>query len=114
MNALIINKAKNGKKISNDNRSYPYSSKILILHEIGVLSDEDFKVYDWFRKIRNKAAHEPLFNLKKEHLQNIKPIEYQEVEKFESICVDLMLRLWNQNIEILTPVFTPTLIDLDE
>jgi hypothetical protein len=57
MNALIINKAKNGKKISNDNRSYPYSSKILILHEIGVLSDEDFKVYDWFRKIRNKAAH---------------------------------------------------------
>ncbi|WP_339923138.1 hypothetical protein [uncultured Cyclobacterium sp.] len=113
MNELIKAKTKNYKKIISDNRSYPYSTKILILNELGALSDEDYRVYDWFRKIRNKAAHDPLFKLKKEYFQNIRPRDYQEIEKFESICVDLMLRLWNANMEILGPAFASTLVNLN-
>ena len=110
MQALIKSKAKNGKKISDDNRSYPYSAQILILHEIGILDDNDYKLYDWFRKIRNKAAHEPLFKLTNDHLKVIKSNKHIDVEKFDQVCTDLILRLWNNNMEILGPLFVPTLI----
>ncbi|MBA4197184.1 MAG: hypothetical protein C0459_06470 [Chitinophaga sp.] len=109
INALIKAKAKNGKKITDDTRSYPYASQLLILHEIGELTDQDYILYTWFRKLRNKAAHEPLFNLTIADFDPTIKEEYRSIDKFYSVCEDLMLRLWNKNKDILVPVFVPTL-----
>lgn len=105
MNVLIRNKSKNKNKY----KRHSYGIKIMILNEIGVLSDQDYLVYDWFRGLRNQAAHQPIFKLQKEHLKNIKPKKFQNLDEFHSLCVDLIFRLWNSNINIITPVFAPTL-----
>lgn len=68
---LVRSKAKNGKKIQSDTRSYPYSSQILLLNEISVISDQEYKVLDWFRKMRNRAAHEALFKLTNNDLAKV-------------------------------------------
>lgn len=114
MHALVKSKAKKGKKITDDSRSYPYSTKILILHEIGVLNDDDYKAYDWFRKIRNKAAHEPLFKLTNDHLKVVKIGKSIDVENFDELCAALILRLWNDNMQILGPLFVPTILSFRE
>jgi hypothetical protein len=110
INTIIKAKAKNGKKIVKDHRSFPYATQIMILHENGVLSDDDYKVYDAFRKLRNKAAHEPLFNLTTAELKRLDS-KVLDVGKFASVCEELMLRLWNNNKDLLIPVFIPTLLE---
>lgn len=109
MNVLIKNKAKNGKKITSDNRTYSYSVQILILYEIGILTKADYDVYDWFRKMRNRAAHEPLFSVRDEDLKRLS--KHNTIDEFDHLCFDLMTRLWNANIDILVPAFTPTLVN---
>lgn len=110
INAIVRAKAKNGKKITANAMSYPYSAQLLILHEIGELSDEEYALYNWFRKLRNKAAHEPIFKITENELKGISTIEYRDINKFQSLCADLMLRLWNKNADILVPIFIPTLV----
>ncbi len=39
VNAVIDAKCKNAKKITSNTRDFPYSTKLLILHELGLLSD---------------------------------------------------------------------------
>jgi hypothetical protein len=109
INTIVKGKAKNGSKIAKDNRTYSYAVQLIILHEMGEISDVDFKVFEWFRKLRNKAAHEPLFSLTDEDVSKL-PQEYRDIKKFELICQDLMFRLWNQNVQLLVPVFMPTLL----
>ncbi|RZJ98935.1 MAG: hypothetical protein EOO46_23350 [Flavobacterium sp.] len=107
VSALIKSKTKNGKKILDDNRSYPYSTQILILNELSILSNQQYKVYDHFRKLRNKAAHEPLFELEKEQKNVLDPKNTDEY--FGLTCSRLIANIWNDNIEILGPLFLPTL-----
>ena len=113
MNVLIKAYAKNEKKISQDNRSFPYSIKILLLHELNVLNDDDYAIYDWFRKLRNRAAHDPLFKLTENDLQRIKPNKFSKIDNFHKICIDLALRLWNRHKDVLAPEFAPTLTKLN-
>src|SRR4051794_28612572 len=61
VNAVIDTKCKNGKKITSSNRDFSYSTKLLILNEVGLLPDGFYRILDWFRRIRNRAAHEPFF-----------------------------------------------------
>lgn len=105
---LIKVKCKNSKKIINDSRSYPYSSKLILLHEIGVLKDNEFNVYDYFRKLRNRAAHEPFFTVTRKELDRFKGIKHSE-DKLYGICVDIVGSLWNKHVEVFRPVFAPGL-----
>ena len=69
INMMIEKNINNHKKIISDNRSYSHSTKLLILNEMGVISDKQYSVYDWFRKLRNKAAHRPIFHVNKSGCQ---------------------------------------------
>jgi hypothetical protein len=115
INILIKNKAKNGKKIARDNRSYTYSSKTLILNELDVINDEFYKVLDWFRKVRNKAAHEPLFAVTNEDLSEVKLNNIKiDLSNFTELCTNLILILINDNLNVLGPDIAPTLADWGE
>src|ERR1051325_9240377 len=62
VNTLIDAKCKNAKKITANNRDCSHSANLVLLHELGLLSDESYSIFDWFRRLRNRAAHEPFFD----------------------------------------------------
>ena len=109
VNALVDHHLKNSKKVTSDVRSYPYSTKILLLNELGIIEDSQYKVFDWFRKLRNKAAHQPIFQVTKNDLKNISPEKYRETENFYDFCFELIGGFWNQHIPIFGPKFAPGL-----
>lgn len=107
INALIDHKLKNSKRINSDSRNYPHSIKLLILNEVGVLPDKIYKAFDHFRKLRNKAAHEPLFKLTREDLAFLSP-PYSDPANFHDAVVNLVLGFWNRHTELFVKVFLPS------
>jgi len=110
VNALIDNKLKNAKRITSDGRGFPHSTKLLLLHEVGVLDDEQYRVFSWFRKLRNRAAHEPLFELTPQDLKALRA-PHSDPEHFHQTIQSLVLGYWNQHVELFGRVFIPSLHD---
>jgi len=63
ISVLVEQRCKNGKRMVKDSRAYPHSTQLVILNELGLLSDPLFRQLDYLRKLRNKCAHTPLFRL---------------------------------------------------
>jgi len=80
---------------------------------------DSYKMLDFFRKLRNRAAHEVVFqfdssdkaffkkffNLKND-LEIELPIDVKPIRLY-GICYRLIAILWLQNISILHPIFFP-------
>lgn len=111
---LIKYRCKSAKKILEDSRSFPYSSKLLILNEIGVLPENLFEKLDWFRKLRNKAAHEPFFEVDERTFQNLNYEDIRKPEELYQLCLYLVADVWDANKDVLTPVFAPAVSDSDQ
>jgi len=110
VNALIDHYLKNSKKVTNDERLYPHSTKLLLLNEIGIIDDNLYKVFNWFRKLRNRAAHQPIFQVIEDDLKNISPEKYKNPSNFYNLCMgELIGGFWNQHIPIFGPIFAPGL-----
>jgi hypothetical protein len=116
-NLIIDKKCKHGKrKITSNNRDYPFSVKMVLLNEMGLIDDWLYKIIDRFRRLRNRAAHEPFFKLKSNDLnfleQSIKRF-YPRTETINNydlhaFYLGLIGSIWNTNLEILRPVFLPS------
>lgn len=78
VNILIRNKLKHGKKIEEDTRGYTYSTKLIILNEIGIISDDLFYNMDKLRELRNNAAHQPFFTVKDSDMEKFRPIVFDQ------------------------------------
>lgn len=110
VNALVDHYLKNSKKVTNDGRSYPHSTKLLLLNELGIIDDNLYKVFNWFRKLRNRAAHQPIFQVTEADLKNLMPEEYKKPGNFYNLCIgELIGGFWNQHIPIFGPIFAPGL-----
>ena len=110
INALIDHYLKNSKKVTNDGRSYPHSTKLLLLNEVGIIDDNLYKVFNWFRKLRNRAAHQPIFKVNKDDLKNLRPEKYKNPSNFYNLCMEELIGgFWNQHIPIFGPIFAPGL-----
>ena len=48
----------NAAKVTGDSRTYTHAVKLTLLHEKGILNDEQYSNLNNYRKIRNKAVHE--------------------------------------------------------
>ncbi|MBI3464953.1 MAG: hypothetical protein HY000_18140 [Planctomycetes bacterium] len=119
VNALIDAKCKNAKKIISNSRDFPHSAKLVILHEMGVITDFRFKSLDWFRKLRNRAAHEPLFEVTPEeiaaHFNQTTAADRSIVADqhgltahgFAQLCVLMIVTLWSDHSKLFSPVFVP-------
>lgn len=100
VNAVIDAKCKNAKKITSNTRDFPYSTKLLLLHELGLLSDSSYRSLDKLRKYRNKAAHEPFFEVSG---------VTENGKRLHEVCVSLICDFFNQHSDILIPIFAPNI-----
>jgi len=112
INTIIDDKCKNGKdRITANNRDYPQSVKLVLLHELGLIDDRLFKILDWFRKLRNRAAHEPFFELTTKDIDFVNHSMDRfvpNVPKQKDIlrfCMYLIGTVWNNFLDILRPAF---------
>jgi uncharacterized protein YutE (UPF0331/DUF86 family) len=115
VNTLIELCCKNGKKIIADGKSFPHATKLILLHEKEIITDEHFKLLENFRKLRNKAAH-GFFEVNEEMLQPFKYLfkknkiqGYANIPHFYSICLIVVVGFWNANIKHFRPYFEPEL-----
>ncbi len=118
LNAVIDAKCKHGKKrITSNSRDYSHSVKLALLNELGLLDNRLYQILDWFRKLRNRAAHETFFQLM---LQDIE-FANKSMDRFlpgkveptvgdlDRFCKLLIGTIWNTNLGVLVPIFEPKL-----
>jgi len=110
VNSLIDLKCKNAKRIASDSRGFPHAARLLILNEIGVISDSQLKVYDSFRRLRNRAAHEPLFVTKAADLAAFSE-SLRDPASLYLLCTALVGGLWNDHVTDLAPRFLRSMAD---
>lgn len=108
VNALIDAECRNSKRITSNNRDYPHSAKLLILNEKAVIDDGFYKTLDWLRKLRNRAAHDPFFELTKSDL-SLFGTTYGDPENFYGLCVMLLTSFWNTHVHVFVPIFSPSI-----
>jgi len=101
INILIQERVKNKNKIVNGNE-YTHSIKLVILNEKKIIDDDLFNAINIIRKLRNKAAHEPVFKLSKD---DIKDLPIRQNEKLYDGCMTVITVLWNQNKDTFTKYF---------
>jgi len=118
INTIIDAHCNHGKKkITSNTKDYNHSVKLVLLNELRLLDDCLYKILDWFRKLRNRAAHEPFFQLKEKDLDfaNKSMDRFIPIDKLNPIndlhkfCMLLVGTIWNNNLDVLLPVFAPTL-----
>ncbi len=113
INALAEKCCVNGKRISEDDRSYSYSVKLTILNEIKILTANQYNLLNAFRKLRNEAAHGYEVNITKQKLEPFKKmvihgrINLDEPQNFKIICQHLVGGIWNHKTDIFVPYFHP-------
>jgi len=93
VNILIKERVKNKSRIVNGNE-YTHSIKLVILNEKNIIDDILFRDIDALRKIRNKAAHEPVFKLNND---DIKDLQLSNNDRLYDSCITIIGTLWNQN-----------------
>ena len=87
---------------------------------MGLLDNQLYKIIDRFRRLRNRAAHEPFFKLKSTDLDffkdSMKIFYHQDIKNndLHAFCVGLISSIWNINLEILRPVFLPSCRNITE
>jgi hypothetical protein len=108
VNALIDDTCKNGKKITDNKRDFPHSTKLLLLNESGVLSDHHFRLLNWFRKLRNDFAHDPFFKLTPERLDIFEDIKFHDPIHFFELCVNILLSVWREHSTKVGAKFLPS------
>lgn len=113
LNRIIDEKCKHGRnRITSNNRDFPLSVKLTLLHELNHIDDKMYAVLDGFRKIRNRAAHEASFSITTENWQTLN----SGLDRFisgESMCKPndllhfcklLIGAIWNENLDIVSNV----------
>jgi hypothetical protein len=108
IHAVVRERCKEGKRIAEDSRGFPYSVRLVLLHEAGIVRTEQFRALDRFRKLRNRAAHEPLFALNDEDLKGWAARKLSPAD-FHTVCSGLVGSVWTQFSEVLIPDFLPML-----
>ena len=111
VNLLIQEKLKNADKINSDRCNYPHSVQLVLLNEKGLLDDWFFEQLDWFRDLRNSAAHNAFFQLADADRQRIDrilragPVDptWTESMEFGTFCSRLVEMFWNSHAQVFGP-----------
>jgi hypothetical protein len=108
VNTLVVAHCKHGSKIVSTSRDYPHSVKLLLLHEIHVITDSHFDALNWFRKLRNRAAHDALFEVTPNDLLPFKDHRFSQPCQFALLSIDLLSDFWNKHAGLFAPKFSPS------
>jgi len=105
VNILIENNIKNGKKVLQNNIDFSYSAKLLLINEVELINDNFYNILECLRKLRNRAAHDPLFELRKEDLSKL-PSEFKEPTNISNSCTTIIGGFWNTYKDIFMKYFS--------
>lgn len=113
VNTLIEHKCK-----SNGPKKFNYANKLVLLHEIGTISENEFEILNAFRDLRNEAAHVAQFTLTPEmiapFLKNFKHYKSGRlfgIANFQQICHVILGGFWNAHTAVFHPYFNPEQIE---
>jgi len=114
VNTLVDVHCRKGKRINSSSRDFPHSIKLLLLNEIGVIDDYRFAALDYFRKLRNRAAHDPFFSIDMENLKG----KFNQLARrapsgqhtlraknYYEFCLYIVLTLWIDHQKTFTAIF---------
>ncbi|EGR0130455.1 DUF4145 domain-containing protein [Vibrio vulnificus] len=85
-----------------------HNQRLEKLRKEQVIDEFQFQVYDWFRDLRNKAAHTPLFRLSDSDFEALVGVVKREqlgVPSFHLFSIKLISELWNKHLDILGPAY---------
>ncbi len=74
--------------------------------EIGVLSNHDFRLLTWFRKLRNDVVHNWDFTVTDKHLQLFANPDHRRSDRFGALCATIVRDLWFAHPTVLLPLGT--------
>lgn len=124
VNTLVEKFCKDAEIIGEDNRDYPYSVKLVILHEKGVIPDNYFKWMNGLRRIRNEAAHAAVFELTQLSPKYWAPFQglkstltnfpLDDPKHFVFLCQEIFAGFWNLHVRLFGPIFEPQLFEKKE
>jgi hypothetical protein len=95
---LIEEKCKNGKQINSNTRDFPFSVRLTLLHEMGLLHDLHLQRFNWLRKQRNDAAHNPGFRFTADRLPDWVGDAHRTPDKLFSLCANILCIFWNNHV----------------
>lgn len=90
VNVLIKEKLKGSAKIV----KRPYATRLLIIYTTNLITENLYNALNVINKIRNRAAHDPLFKVEKSDLLTL-PKSYQDPSNFEQTCIEIFTIFWN-------------------
>ncbi|MDH5898178.1 hypothetical protein [Vibrio splendidus] len=85
-----------------------HNQRLEKLRKEKVLDEFQFKLYNWFRDLRNQAAHTPVFRLEASNFAELSGMvnkDLLEVKSFHLFSIKLIAELWNKHLDILVPVY---------
>jgi hypothetical protein len=116
VNTLIEHKCK-----SNGSKKFNYAPKLVLLHEMGIISKDEFEILNAFRELRNEAAHVAQFTLTaqmiapfKASFKRNKSKQLFGIENFQRICHLTLGEFWNAHTTVFHPYFNPEQIEEEE
>lgn len=78
--------------------------RLEMLKKHSVIDEFQFKLYDWFRELRNDTVHTPIFRLKDSDFYALHDLVKKEqlgVDNFHRFSLRLIAELWNKNLVVL-------------
>ena len=117
VNLLVKNHCNNGKRIIEDTRSYTHASKCVILNELKVLHDDELKLLDRFRKLRNDLVHDVNVEIDNGRIKNVIgdwqiSLSYNKSSSSKEfkgnvilLCITIVSQIWGSNMEELNELF---------
>ncbi len=114
INSLIEFHCKHAKRITDNFNQFPHSTKLILLNELGILSDHHYRLLDWFRDIRNKAAHRIRFQIDKNALGTFVNKDHRNPDKFADLCISIVSDVLNSHQIAVWAGLTPKLYSITE
>ena len=97
---IIEAECKRGKAINDSSRDFPFSVRLTLLYELDLISKAEYEAFNWLRKRRNDAAHQPGFAFDHSHMPSWADENHKTPDKLFSLCVTLISVFWNARVEL--------------
>lgn len=94
---LIEEYCKRGQTINRNTRDFTFSVRLTLLHEMGLLHDLHLEWFNWLRKLRNEAAHQPGFRFTADRLPKWGGKDHNTPDTLFSLCLNIICIFWNQH-----------------
>ncbi|WP_217523248.1 hypothetical protein [Vibrio metschnikovii] len=93
-----------------ENQMKNHSRRLEKLRKENIIDGFQFKLYQWYKDLRNVAVHTPLFRLHNDHFEPLIGVVKQtelNIDSFHRFSMSLIAELWNKNLDVLGPEYLP-------